>query len=100
MWKKLPDSFLLGTVSGIVTLGLFYILVAYVRILVVNHYQNPYLFMAPKAQLFAIFLNILLFRFVMISLDKEKFGRGILLATVSLSFLYFYFYFRYHQSII
>lgn len=100
MWKKLPDSYLLGFVSGMLSLFLFYIAIASVRQLAVNHYQNEYVFMAPKVQLFAIFLNVLLFRFAVVSFDKEKFGKGILLVTVLASFVYFFFYFRYHHSMI
>ena len=100
MLKKLPDNFLLGIVSGMGSLFLFYIVIAGIRQLAVNHYQNEYLFMAPKVQLFAIFLNVLLFRFTVVSMDKEKLGKGILFVTVLASFVYFFFYFRYHHSMI
>jgi len=100
MLKKLPDSFLLGMVSGMVTLGLFYFVFTYFRSLLVDHYGNPYLLAAPRIQLFAIFLNILLFRFLVLTLDKEKLGRGLLMITILLSFIYFFYYFKYHHSLI
>src|SRR5207253_885626 len=100
MLKKLPDSFFLGTISGIVTLSLFYFVFAYLRSLVTAHFGNPYMLAAPKVQLFAIFLNVLVFRFLVITLDKEKLGRGLLLVTILISFVYFFYYFKYHQSLI
>jgi len=100
MWKKIPDSFLLGLISGIMTLGLFYLTIAFVRSLVVEHYNNPYLFGAPKPQLFSIFLNVLVFRIVIVNLDKEKFGKGILFITVLSTLVYFFYYFRYNHSLL
>ncbi len=100
MWKKLPDSLLLGIFSGLISLSLFYTVLAYVRIFVVNFYQDPYMFMAPKVHLFAIFLNVLIVRFLLVKTDKENLGKGILLATVIISFVYFFYYFKYHHSLI
>jgi hypothetical protein len=100
MWKKLPDSFLIGIFSGLISLSLFYLLFVYVRMLIVNYYQDPYMLRAPKVHLFAIFLNILVFRFVMVKTDKENFGKGILLATVIPALVYFFCYFKFHQSLI
>jgi len=98
--KKIPDSFLLGLVSGVATLSLFYLVFAWLRKLAVNYYGNPYMLAAPKVQLFAIFLNVLLFRFFVITLDKEKFGKGVLMVTVIISLIYFFYYFKYHLSLI
>jgi len=100
MWKKLPDSFALGIFFGLVSLALFYIVLAYIRIFIVSYYQNAYLFMAPRVHLFAIFLNILVFRFFIIKKDMENFGKGILLATVIPTLVYFFCYFKYHHSLI
>ena len=100
MLKKFPDSHFTGIIIGLLSMILFYFLLAYIRHIIVNHYQNQYMLMAPKVQLFAIFLNVLFFRFVMVSLNKEKSGKGILLATIAASSAYFYFWFRYNISII
>ncbi len=100
MWKKLPDSFLLGIFSGLVSLVPFYFLFNCIRVFIVNYYQDPYLLRAPKVHLFAIFLNILVFRFVMVKMDKENLGKGILLATVIPALVYFFCYFKFHQSLI
>ena len=99
MWKKFPDSLLIGIVSGCLSLSVFYCLFAFIRILIVSYYQNTYLFKAPKVAKFAIFLNVVFFRFVIVKGEKEEFGKGILLATVGVSFIYFYYFFRFHQPI-
>ena len=100
MWKKLPDSLFLGIFSGFISLSLFYFLVSLIRLLVIDYYQNTFMFQAPKAHLFSIFLNVVVFRFVIVKTDKENFGKGILLATILASFVYFYCFFRFHRSII
>jgi hypothetical protein len=100
MWRRLPDSFLLGIFSGLVLLGLFYTVFAYIRIAIVNYYQNQFLLMAPRVHLFAIFMNILVFRFFILKTEKEKLAKGILLATVLTSFVYFFYFFKFHQSLI
>ena len=100
MWRKLPDSFPLGVFSGLVSLALFYTVFAYIRIFIVNYCNNQYLLMAPRVHLFAIFVNILFFRFFILKTDKEKLAKGILLATVLTSFVYFFYYFKFHQSLI
>jgi hypothetical protein len=100
MLKKLPDSFLLGMVSGLASLSLFYFALSGIRSLLVDHYGNPYMLAAPKVQLFSIFLNVLCFRFIVVKTDKDKFGRGLLLVTILFSFVYFYYFLRYHHSII
>jgi hypothetical protein len=100
MLKKLPDSFLLGLVSGLASLGLFYFALSGIRAVIIDHYENPYLFAAPRVQLFSVFLNVLCFRFIVVKTDKDKFGRGLLLVTIILSFTYFFYFLRYHHSII
>jgi hypothetical protein len=100
MWKKVPDSFLLGIFSGLISLSLFYIVLAYIRTFLVNQYQNPYLLVAPKVHLFAIFLNVLVFRFLIVKADKENLAKGILLSTVVTALIYFFYFFKYHQSLI
>ena len=99
MWKKLPDSLLPGIFGGCISLSLFYCLVASIRLIVVNYYQNSYLFQSPKVFLFSLFLNVVLFRFVLINGEKENIAKGILLATFGVSIVYFYYFFRYHNPI-
>ena len=90
---------LLGIICGFFSLSLFYCLVASIRLIVVNYYQNSYLFQSPKVFLFSIFFNVVLFRFVMVKGEKEGFAKGILLATVGVSFIYFFYFLRYHQPV-
>ena len=96
MLKKLPDSFAFGLLLGLVTLSIAYLLMRGIRMAIVNYYGNPYMFAAPKAQLFAIVLNLLVFRFTIVDLEKEKAGKGILFTTVILSLAYFFLFLRYN----
>ena len=101
MWKKLPDdSFLLGLLTGLVSLFISYQLMRWLRMAAVSYYGNPYVFPAPRIQLICILLNILLFRFALVRFKMEKTGKGILLITVLLSFTYFYFFLRFHYQLL
>src|SRR3954469_4081938 len=93
--RRLPDTFFFGVFFGIVSLLLSYLLVRSIRMLIVSYNHNDMLFAAPRVQLFAIVLNILVFRFVIVDLKKEKTGKGILFTTVLLSFTYFVLFVRY-----
>src|SRR5262245_48603827 len=100
MWKKLPeDSFVLGLAVGMATLFTSYVLFRWLRLALVNHYGNPYFFPAPRIQLLAILLNVILFRYIMVKVRKEKTGKGILLSTVVLSFAYFYMFLRHNYQL-
>src|SRR4051812_4146943 len=96
MWKKLPDHFFFGLIFGVVSLFLSYLVVRTIRIAVVGYYGNEYVMAPPRVQLFAILINVIIFRFFMIRFDKEKTARGILFSTVILSFVYFFLYFKYN----
>ncbi len=100
MWKKLPDSFIIGIVIGALSLVLFYMIFASIRSLLTDYYGDPYMLGAPRVQLFSIFLNVVCFRFVMVKTDKEKFGKGLLFITILASFVYFYYFLKFHQSLI
>src|SRR6185369_2832881 len=97
MWKRLPDSLLVGVFSGFISLSLFYLFFTLIKTAIIDYYQDPYMFQAPKVHLFSILMNDLLFRFIMVKTDKEKLGKGILLATVVVSFVYFYYFLRFHH---
>jgi hypothetical protein len=95
MWSKLPgDSFILGLVTGIVTLIASYISLRAIRLSLVEYYGNPYLFPAPRIELICMLINILFFRIMIVNLQKEKTGRGILFITVILSVTFFFLFFK------
>jgi hypothetical protein len=94
--KKLPDNFWFGMLTGLLCLGISYFLIYSLRLVVVNYNGNPYSFAEPRVQLIAILINVILFRFMMVTFQKEKTGRGILFTTVLLTFIYFFLYSRYH----
>jgi cytochrome bd-type quinol oxidase subunit 2 len=93
--RKLPDNFLFGIVTALLSLGLCCFLLYGLR-MVVAHYGYSNAFEEPKLQLIAVVVNVLLFRFVMVNMKKERTGRGILFITVLLTFLYLFLYSKYN----
>src|SRR4051812_17251005 len=96
MFRKLPDRFSIGLLFGIITLSLAYLLVRTVRVLMVHYYGNEYLLAPPRVQLYAIAINVIVFRFVIVKFDKEQTGKGILFSTVILALIYFFLYMHYN----
>jgi len=96
MFKRIPDTFFVGIVAGIVTLFLSYLAVRTVRLLLVNHYGNEFIMAPPRIQLYSIVINVVLFRFLIIKYDKENIGKGLLFITIVLALIYFYLYSRYN----
>ncbi len=91
---RIKDSFLIGIVTGLASIFLFYNLLSLGRTLLVNYYQNPYMLKSPAVQLITMLINIIIFRFLLIKFDREKTAKGILFVTVLLTFIYFYFFFK------
>jgi hypothetical protein len=98
--QKLPDNFLFGIVTAILTLAISCFLLFSLRHILINHFGDISAFAEPKPQLIAVLINIVFFRFVMVTYKKEKTGRGILFATVILTFIYFFLYSRHHFRMI
>jgi len=96
MFKKIPDTFFVGIMTGIVTLFLSYFVVRAVRILLVNHFDNEYLMAAPRVQLYSIVINVIIFRFMVIKFERENTGKGILFSTVILALIYFFLYTKFN----
>jgi hypothetical protein len=93
--NKLPgDNFFVGLLAGITTLTLFYFGLRSVRHALAGHYGDPYFFPAPRIELITILLNIILFRVVIVNLEKEKTGKGILFITVILSVAFFFLFYK------
>jgi len=97
MWIKLPqDNFFFGLLAGIASLVLSYLLLRSVRLMFVEHYDNPYIFPAPRVELITILINVILFRIVIVNLNKDKTGRGILFSTVILSITFFFLFYKFN----
>jgi hypothetical protein len=94
-WKKLPeDSFFFGMAfGGVILFAVYYILTA-IRTLLIYQSGNPFLMAPPRVQLFTIVINIILFRYIVLKLDREKTGRGLLFITLIAAFAYFYLFFH------
>ena len=92
--KKNNDSFLIGCGIGILGLVTSYFALYVLRKLAINYTGNENAFAAPRIQLIAIVINILILRLFMVTFQHERTGKGILFATVILSLVYFYLFFR------
>ena len=100
MWSKLPgDNFLLGLVTGIVTLVVSYFSLRAIRLSLADYYGDPNIFPAPRVELICMLINILFFRVMIVNLEKEKTGRGILFITVILSITYFFLFYKFNYSL-
>jgi hypothetical protein len=96
MIKKIPDTFFFGIVIAIACFILTYLLIYGIRILIVNYLSNPFAFEEPRIQLLCILINIILFRYVLVNLNRDRTGRGILFSTVLIALIYFFLFSRYH----
>ena len=94
--SRIKDSFPIGILVGSLTLVLFYTLINLLKLGLISYSNNPYLMKPPMVHLLTMALNMILFRLIVINLEKEKIGKGILLVTV-LSILVYLFIF-YHSG--
>lgn len=95
MWNRLPeDNFLIGMIAGMATLILTCFTLRCARLALADYYGNPYFFPSPRVELISILINILFFRVVIVNMQKDKTGRGILFSTVLLSMIFFFLYFK------
>ena len=100
MWSKLPgDNFFLGLITGIVSVVISYFSLRAIRLAVAEYYGNPYIFPAPRTELICLLINILFFRVMIVNLQKEKTGRGILFITVILAMTYFFLFYKFNYRI-
>ncbi|HRH67316.1 MAG TPA: hypothetical protein PLU53_13515, partial [Bacteroidia bacterium] len=70
----------------------------FIRSKTAQYYGNPYLFSPPRVQLFSVLLNVLVFRFLLITYDREKTAKGILFITVIAAFTYLFYFYRFQQQ--
>jgi hypothetical protein len=90
--SRIKDSFLLGVISGLLALILFYSSLSGIRYLSVRCLNTELILRHPSLEFITILINIILFRFITVNFDKEKTGKGFLLSTIVVSFVYFYFF--------
>jgi hypothetical protein len=91
---RIKDSFLVGMLSGLLSIFCFYFLISLIRNVLVNYYGNEAIMRPPVVQLLTMLLNIIIFRLLMINLEREKTGKGFLFITVLATLVYFFIYFR------
>jgi hypothetical protein len=91
-WTK--DSFIVGLLSGTISLYVFYIIVSRLRLFIVTGMNDPYLFDSPRSELIAVALNLICFRFLLLKYERERMAKGILLVTVMATFIYVYCFYK------
>lgn len=96
--KLIKDSFFIGMTAGLVSTVLFYYILEGIRVILVDHLGNESIMRPPIVQLLTMLMNLIVFRILMINLDKEKTGKGFLFVTVLLTLAYFYIYFRMRRA--
>ena len=97
--KLNSDNFLLGVITGLISLFLIWFGLRSVRLSLIEHYGNPYFFPPPRIELITILINVIIFRIMIVNLKKEKTGRGILFITVILSLAFFYLFFKFNYRL-
>lgn len=94
-WTR--DSFIIGILSGIISLGFFYFILSFFRTLLIGYYGNEFLLRPPQVQLITMLINVIIFRILIINYGREKTGKGFLFVTVIATLVYFYIFFRMHK---
>ena len=87
MFRKVPDNFFLGLVYGAVLLcggaGI-------VRLVRRGFSDVPRYWMEPKPELLLLLANIFLFRYLLLKVQYERTGRGVLFVTILLVMIYYF----------
>src|SRR5688500_16737149 len=100
MWSKLPgDNFILGLLTGTITLLVSYLSLRAIRLSFAEQFGNPFIFPSPRIELISILINILFFRFMIINLRKEQTARGILFITVILAMIFFILFYKFNYRL-
>lgn len=89
---KLKDSYITGVLFALLILPASYFFANGIRSLVVKYKADPYLYPPPAAQLVSLLFSIIIFRIIMINLQKEKIGKGYLFVLALAVFSYFFIY--------
>lgn len=93
--KKLTkDSFFLGLTGGAIMLYVFYLIVSQIRLFIVTGMNDPHLFGSPRSELIAVTLNLICFRFLLLTFHREKTAKGVLFTTVVSTFVYFFYFYK------
>ena len=88
------DNFFVGlAASGVFTIALYFFFTGVLRPFAEEHGKSVILFY-PKAELYILVIDILLFRLFMIKLQKEEFAKGWLLSVFIFAMYFFYNYYH------
>jgi hypothetical protein len=96
--RRIKDSFVLGIIGGLISSVIFYYIMTAIRVKLIEHFSNENIMRPPVIQLLTMLVNLIVFRILMINLEKEKTGKGFLFVTVLLTLAYFFIYYRMRRS--
>jgi hypothetical protein len=94
--KWIKDSFPVGLLGGSLSLVLFYFLLTMIRILLIKSIGNSNLMRPPTVLFLTIIINVILFRILLINLEKEKTAKGLFFITV-IGGLSYYIYMQHSE---
>jgi hypothetical protein len=96
--QSFPDSFLIGILMGAVGLPGIYFFLEMVRSYAATSMGRSVFMPAPRIHLFALAGCLLCCRLVIINLQKEKTGKGILMALFIGTIAYLYYILKIRQA--
>jgi len=93
MFKK--DTLVHGIILGILVIVVGYFTLDFLNVWVSRYFfdRGP-LFGESSIRVFAIFLNVFPFRYLMLKTNREYTGRGILMVTFVVGLAYFFYYLK------
>lgn len=91
---KLNDNYLTGVIIALVIVPVSYFAAEGLRTIAVKIKGNPYLLPPPAAQLASLLVSIILFRIIIVNLEKEKIGKAYFFVVALTTFVYFFFFYK------
>jgi hypothetical protein len=92
--KLIRDNFAVGILFGILCIGISYLIINSIRMFVISRTGDTATLKPPAVQLLCLMLNVLLFRIIMVNMQKENAGKGFLFITVMAALTYFFIFYR------
>ena len=89
---RLKDNYLTGVILALLVMPVTYFVSEGLRSIYVCYKGDQYLYPPPAVQLISLVFSILLFRIIMVNLEKEKIGKGYFFVLALAVFTYFFFY--------
>ena len=94
MDKNNWDNFFIGFLGcSVLTISLYFLMTEFLRPLAEN-FNKGFIFFYPKAELYILVTDVILFRVFMINLQIQNFGKGWLFSLFIFAMYFFYDYYK------